>query len=213
MVIGRKASCDCKRRSISRSALVLACAPGEPSHPKNAIRSEYRSFISRVRIEASDSHHRIIFTMTSGTHFVSSSSSSPNCVRSLEAQLEAASLMSTPSSSPSSAFTKKSSNDTNDDPPKMMISWSLVRDQILQLTIVTGNLSSLFLNHRTTTSNNQSDKNVHNQLSPRIVAVLRVLWELSQSLHILLSIACQNKINLNNRKYPVDLCKVRDIAS
>jgi hypothetical protein len=130
----------------------------------------------------------------------------------LEAQLEKASLMST---------TPEASNDDdhrNNNTTTEPISWTVVRDRILQLTIVTGNLSSLFLmkQFRTTLptaddyrSSTSTETNHQEALSRSIVTVFQVLWEISHSLHIPLSVACQNKINLNNRKYPVDLCKVR----
>jgi hypothetical protein len=136
-----------------------------------------------------------------------SSSSSPNCVRSLEAQLEKASLMSSPESKASAKNTSDGCSNDNDDNNTRAepIPWSVVRDQILQLTVVTGNLSSLFLIHPRTPPPTHPD-----DLLPRsIVTVLQVLWDISQSLHIPLAMACQNKINLNNRKYPIDLCKVR----
>jgi hypothetical protein len=129
----------------------------------------------------------------------------------LEAQLEKASLMSSPESKASTKNTSDgcSNDDDNDNnnnnTTAELIPWSVVRDQILQLTVVTGNLSSLFLNHPRTPPPTHPD-----DLLPRsIVTVLQVLWDISQSLHIPLAMACQNKINLNNRKYPIDLCKVR----
>jgi hypothetical protein len=41
--------------------------------------------------------------------------------------------------------------------------------------------------------------------------LLQALMETASSLHLNLILAIRNKVALNNRKYPVELCKVRDI--
>jgi hypothetical protein len=41
--------------------------------------------------------------------------------------------------------------------------------------------------------------------------LLQALMETASSLHLNLILAIRNKMALNNRKYPVELCKVRDI--
>jgi hypothetical protein len=41
--------------------------------------------------------------------------------------------------------------------------------------------------------------------------LLKALMETASSLNLNLSLAIRSKVALNNRKYPVELCKVRDI--
>lgn len=141
---------------------------------------------------------------------LSTSESSPNCVRSLDAQLEATTLVSKDAKhegdariSPSVASLKAVPRDkTNNELPIYAI-----RNLVIRLTVVTGTLSSLFL---TTVPSDGTEFFKGNAVVATTMAhLLTALMELSSSLAINLHMACCKKIDLNCRKYPVDLCKVR----
>lgn len=88
------------------------------------------------------------------------------------------------------------------------MSLNAIRNLVLQLTVVMGTLSSLFL---TMVPSNDSDIFESNTLITSTVAnLLRTLMELSSSLTINLHRACCKKMELNCQKYPIACCKVRN---
>ena len=159
---------------------------------------------------------------------------SPNCVvRSLEQQLAATHLASDDDNmaenskleSTSAAYktpTKKE-EETLQEPAKSMIqlptSLQIVRNLIFQLCAITGSLSSLFWQKMPLDRNilvldasppsMGSTTAVPDEVVVVMVELLQQLMNLSTALALDLGKVCYNKIELNNRKYPVNLCKVR----
>jgi hypothetical protein len=91
-----------------------------------------------------------------------------------------------------------------------MMSLSTVRDFIFHLSVQMGKLSSQFRdmsiwNDVGITNKSEIYANVGSTIGQMIV----ILMKLSVGMSINLHLACMKKIQLNQRKYPVGLCKVR----
>lgn len=94
------------------------------------------------------------------------------------------------------------------------------RSWILQVGVSAGRLCGVANSHlldptthnttTTTTSSNTSNSNSHNDtaLVLCMTDLLLDLYQTSQSLNLHLIVSIRNKLELNNRKYPVELCKV-----
>jgi len=152
------------------------------------------------------------------------SSSSPNCVvRCLEHQLAATRLAKEEHDDDNNNVGYKYSHSTNNisSPIKeqkettgvVTIPTPLkdVRNLLFQLCALTGSLSTLFwqqmpLDHDL---GDNTTSTIPTEVVDGMAQLLRKLLELSAALSIDLGAACLAKIVLNNRKYPVDLCKVR----
>jgi len=167
-----------------------------------------------------------------------SSSDSPNCVvRSLENQLEATTFgkdadddtsSGTPASASSAgsfgysspmikgAATADESGIRSDDKKiKLPVPIYQVRNLIFQLSAITGSLSALFWQRMPLDNHGAAaeERKVPQEVVDVMVQLLRHLMDLSTALSIDLGKACMAKIALNNRKYPVKLCKVRIVLS
>ena len=159
---------------------------------------------------------------------------SPNCVvRSLEQQLAATHLASDddkmaenskPESSAAYKTPTKKEEESLQEPAKSMIqlptSLQIVRNLIFQLCAITGSLSILFWQKMpldrsivaldaSPPSMSSSTTAVPDEVVVVMVELLQQLMNLSTALALDLGKVCYNKIGLNNRKYPVNLCKVR----
>ena len=86
------------------------------------------------------------------------------------------------------------------------MSFYVIRNLVLRLTVVMGTLSSLFLTMMPSDDSDFFECNT--QITSNMTNLLRTLINLSSTLTINLYKACSKKIDLNCRKYPVDLCKV-----
>jgi hypothetical protein len=95
---------------------------------------------------------------------------------------------------------KNSIEDSEYRSPHMTI--SNVRNTIFHILIYMGTLSSHFVNENQI-NDNDSDV-IGNILGKMIVSLIDISYGLSINLHD----ACMKKIKLNQRKYPVELCKV-----
>ena len=160
--------------------------------------------------------------------------SSPNCVvRSLEQQLEATVLhkddhctagvhseqdsarYGTPSTKRKKEETLRPMETASQQVPATTTTAPLkdVRDLIFQLCARTGSLSTLFCQNTMPLDHDHDAVNSTTPISDQVIAtvvqLMQQLMDLSTALAIDLGQACYAKIELNNRKYPVDLCKVR----
>ena len=100
---------------------------------------------------------------------------------------------------------KQSSDDENIVTPSfdeaISMSIFLVRNVIFQIIVHMGTLSSQFLDVHRITEN-------HAAIGTNMGQMMALLMDLSFGLSINLHDACMKKIQLNQRKYPVELCKV-----
>ena len=156
---------------------------------------------------------------------------SPNCVvRSLEQQLEASNLTEDDNKAANSKMEggaayktpiKKEVEGSFQQPEKVTMqlptSLQAVRNLIFQLCGITGSLSNLFWqkmpfdqSKTPGASSSTSTTPVPDEVIVVMVQLLQQLLKLSTALSLDLGQVCYNKIELNNRKYPVDLCKVRN---
>jgi hypothetical protein len=84
-----------------------------------------------------------------------------------------------------------------------------VRSLILKLSVLVGNLSSVFLRLVPLDSNHTSiTTNMPMEIATAMGQVLSCLVETAQSLSIDLEHVILNKMELNEKKYPVELCQV-----
>ena len=134
--------------------------------------------------------------------------SSPNCVRSLEAQLQATTLEMSKQHPVDNACT--STSRASPRASRHGVSIPAVRNLIFQLSAVTGSLSSLFL-RAAPPDVDEIESMASAAIATAMAQLLNTLLELSCSLSINLHTACCKKIELNGRKYPVELCKVSRI--
>jgi len=148
-----------------------------------------------------------------------SQSDSPNCVvRSLDNQLAGLSSMSSSKDSASAgAGSEEAVSPYQHSPMKSDTQATLqapmkdIRNLIFQLCALTGSLSTLFWQKMPLDQHhepNNSSTTAPEEAVTVMVQLLQQLMELSTALSIDLGKACLTKIELNNRKYPVELCKV-----
>ena len=78
----------------------------------------------------------------------------------------------------------------------------MVRNIIFQILVHMGTLSSQFMDVHRITEN-------HTAISTIMGQMMALIIDVSNGLSINLHDACMKKIQLNQRKYPVELCKVR----
>jgi hypothetical protein len=91
-----------------------------------------------------------------------------------------------------------------------MMSLSTVRDFIFHLSVQMGKLSSQFLDTSIWNDEGITNKSeLYANVAATIGQMIVILMKLSVGMSINLHIACMKKIQLNQRKYPVGLCKVR----
>ena len=99
-----------------------------------------------------------------------------------------------------------------DDTIKLPVPIYQVRNLIFQLCAITGSLSALFWQRMPLDNGAASARDDGRKVPQEVVTVmvqlLQQLMDLSTALSIDLGKACMAKIALNNRKYPVKLCKV-----
>jgi dCTP diphosphatase len=144
-------------------------------------------------------------------------SCSPNCVRSLEAVLAAADDMVVHGkhSDPDDGSEEASEEcQTSPTPSPQALSSTgnnqafpiaLVRNLIFRLTALTGSLALVML--RDTADASFDDLDMELDSESIMTRMLATLLRLSASLSMDLHAACHNKIKLNAKKYPVELCK------
>jgi hypothetical protein len=163
-----------------------------------------------------------------------STGSSPNCVRSLAAEaLLPSSVCNVDETtmnhqawrnSPSAIVSLEASipdtaqcpiNETIDESTDCASSMSLpaVRNSIFLLSIRMGQLSAQFLQARNWLDLTSIPEEVLAVISTELGHMIIVLMELSNGLSIDLHGACMKKIHLNERKYPVELCRVSAMGS
>jgi hypothetical protein len=82
------------------------------------------------------------------------------------------------------------------------------RSCILQVGACAGHLCGVANTHLAAAESNSTTTTV---LVLSMSELLKALMETASSLHLDLSLAIRSKVALNNRKYPAELCKVRDI--
>jgi hypothetical protein len=122
--------------------------------------------------------------------------------------------MSNPSSSPTSVAQMSTDDDVNNhkgnDHLHLQYHISNPRSCILQVGVSAGRLCGVANTHMLDNPKQQapqsSDKTVVLVLT--MSELLQDLWQTSQSLHLNISVAIRNKLALNNKKYPAELCKV-----
>lgn len=139
---------------------------------------------------------------------------SPSCVRSLEAQLLAPAILGKsikPQTNQDSSVSRVDSPKAHPRADQQGVSIPAVRSLIFRLSAVTGSLSSLFLSSVPLDGTDQFTANA--AIAATMAHLLKALTELSCSLSINLHSACCKKIDLNGRKYPVELCKVCQMMS
>lgn len=153
------------------------------------------------------------------------SNSSPSCARSLEAQLQATSFKMSNERQPSKGVETSSPMASPHATPQEngnCFPIPVIRNLIFRLSAITGSLSSLFLNSAVVPlDSNNAERQQHSAavaaeefvangaIAAAMAHLLATLMDLSCSLSVNLHTACCKKIELNGRKYPVDLCKVR----
>jgi len=146
-----------------------------------------------------------------------SQSDSPNCVVRSLCNQPAGLGMSSSKDSAAAAGSEETASSYQHSPMKSDTQATLqapmkdIRNLIFQLCALTGSLSTLFwqkmpLDHYE--PENPSTAAAPEEAVAVMVQLLQQLMELSTALSIDLGKACHTKIELNNRKYPVELCKV-----
>lgn len=85
---------------------------------------------------------------------------------------------------------------------------STIRNFIFSLSIRMGHLSSQFMQVRNWKNPTSIPEEVLTIIATEMGHMITILMELSNGLSIDLHVACMKKIQLNERKYPVELCKV-----
>jgi hypothetical protein len=93
------------------------------------------------------------------------------------------------------------------------ISLSSARNSIFSLSIRMGQLSAQFLQDRNWKDPTSIPEEVLATIATEMGHMIMILMELSGGLSIDLHVACIKKIQLNERKYPVELCKVSTALS
>jgi hypothetical protein len=121
-------------------------------------------------------------------------------------------MAETPNTSPTCVRLVDRMNDVSSDKPaaasSCLIRMDTTRNHILQLSARVGQLASVVLRDMPL----DKDSTSHHQVSLEIRAVLMDLWNdlqaTAQSLELDLQVVIVKKMELNRRKYPVELCKV-----
>eukprot|EP00980_Cylindrotheca_fusiformis_P014618 scaffold3963_cov65-Cylindrotheca_fusiformis.AAC.3 len=114
----------------------------------------------------------------------------------------------TSSASPTSVVTMNAETTSNDS--MTMTYKSNPRSCILQVGVCAGRLCCVANTHLSTTTMADKTNASNNNTTVLVLAMselLQALWETAKSLNLDLILAIHNKLELNNRKYPVELCK------
>eukprot|EP00980_Cylindrotheca_fusiformis_P016118 scaffold4790_cov98-Cylindrotheca_fusiformis.AAC.2 len=117
----------------------------------------------------------------------------------------------TSSASPTSVVTMNAETTSTDS--MTMTNKSNPRSCILQVGVCAGRLCGVANTHlsKTTTMTDKTNASSNNNNTTVLVLamseLLQALWETAKSLNLDLILAIHNKLELNNRKYPVELCK------
>lgn len=128
---------------------------------------------------------------------------SPNCVRSLAGrlELEADCEATAGIGKHHSSVTGLTANISQDE-PKVEFQLRESRDSIFHLMVLVGEASALFLDETAALGINK--KRTEQVLAQILIALI----ECAKAMKVDLEKACHAKIELNLKKYPVELCKV-----